>query len=201
MARGINKVILVGTCGQDPDCRYLPNGTAVTNLSLATSEQWTDKQSGQKVEKTEWHRVSLFGKVAEIAGEYVHKGSQVYIEGKLQTREWEKDGIKRYTTEIVVDMQGTMQLLGSRPQGDSPQGQNGHGSGGSDHQEPPRQQAPQQAAPAKSSDKGKGVPKPPRASGKQAQAKAPAPQPAGDFDGLDPDIPFMDPYRFNWMLV
>nr|UVN17835.1 Single-stranded DNA-binding protein [Pseudomonas syringae] len=97
MARGINKVILVGTCGQDPDCRYLPNGTAVTNLSLATSEQWTDKQSGQKVEKNEWHRVSLFGKVAEIAGEYLHKGSQVYIEGKLQTREWEKDGIKRYT--------------------------------------------------------------------------------------------------------
>ncbi|RMP52136.1 Single-stranded DNA-binding protein, partial [Pseudomonas syringae pv. atrofaciens] len=98
MARGVNKVILVGTCGQDPEVRYLPNGNAVTNLSLATSEQWTDKQSGQKVEKTEWHRVSLFGKVAEIAGEYLRKGSQVYIEGKLQTREWEKDGIKRYTT-------------------------------------------------------------------------------------------------------
>lgn len=118
MARGVNKVILVGTCGQDPEVRYLPNGNAVTNLSLATSEQWTDKQSGQKVEKTEWHRVSLFGKVAEIAGEYLGKGSQVYIEGKLQTREWEKDGIKRYTTEIVVDMQGTMQLLGGRPQED-----------------------------------------------------------------------------------
>lgn len=109
MARGVNKVILVGTCGQDPEVRYLPNGNAVTNLSLATSEQWTDKQTGQKVEKTEWHRVSMFGKVAEIAGEYLRKGSQVYIEGKLQTREWEKDGIKRYTTEIVVDMQGTMQ--------------------------------------------------------------------------------------------
>ncbi len=90
MARGVNKVILVGTCGQDPEVRYLPNGNAVTNLSLATSEQWTDKQSGQKVEKTEWHRVSMFGKVAEIAGEYLRKGSQVYIEGKLQTREWEK---------------------------------------------------------------------------------------------------------------
>ncbi len=76
MARGINKVILVGTCGQDPDCRYLPNGTAITNLSLATSEQWTDKQTGQKVEKTEWHRVSLFGKIAEIAGEYLRKGSR-----------------------------------------------------------------------------------------------------------------------------
>ncbi|KAA8684541.1 single-stranded DNA-binding protein [Pseudomonas caricapapayae] len=201
MARGINKVILVGTCGQDPDCRYLPNSTAVTNLSLATSEQWTDKQTGQKVEKTEWHRVSLFGKVAEIAGEYLRKGSQVYIEGKLQTREWEKDGIKRYTTEIVVDMQGTMQLLGGRPQDDSPQGQNGHGSGGSDHQEPPRQQAPQQAAPEKPSGKGKAAPKPPRASGKQTQAKPPAPQPAGDFGVGDDDIPFMDPYRFNWMLV
>lgn len=118
MARGVNKVILVGTCGQDPETRYLPNGNAVTNLSLATSEQWTDKQTGQKVEKTEWHRVSMFGKVAEIAGEYLRKGSQVYIEGKLQTREWEKDGIKRYTTEIVVDMQGTLQLLGGRPQGD-----------------------------------------------------------------------------------
>ena len=114
MARGVNKVILVGTCGQDPETRYMPNGNAVTNLSLATSEQWTDKQTGQKVEKTEWHRVVMFGKVAEIAGEYLRKGSQVYIEGKLQTREWEKDGIKRYTTEIVVDMQGTMQLLGGR---------------------------------------------------------------------------------------
>ncbi|MDH0749485.1 single-stranded DNA-binding protein [Pseudomonas sp. GD03842] len=114
--RGVNKVILVGTCGQDPEVRYLSNGNAVTNLSLATSEQWTDKQAGQKVERTEWHRVSMFGKVAEIAGEYLRKGSQVYIEGKLQTREWEKDGIKRYTTEIIVDMQGTMQLLGGKPQ-------------------------------------------------------------------------------------
>ncbi|EST14223.1 single-stranded DNA-binding protein [Pseudomonas putida S610] len=117
MSRGVNKVILVGTCGQDPEVRYLPNGNAVTNLSLATSEQWLDKRSGQKVERTEWHRVSLFGKVAEIAGEYLRKGAQCYIEGKLQTREWEKDGIKRYTTEIIVDINGTMQMLGSRPQG------------------------------------------------------------------------------------
>lgn len=145
MSRGVNKVILVGTCGQDPDVRYLPNGNAVTNLSLATSEQWTDKQTSQKVEKTEWHRVSLFGKVAEIAGEYLRKGSQVYIEGKLQTREWEKDGIKRYTTEIVVDMQGTMQLLGSRPQ-DGQQRQ-AHPQAGAARQQPaPRAQqaAPQQ---------------------------------------------------------
>lgn len=121
MARGVNRVILVGTLGQDPEVKYLPNGNAVTNLSLATSEQWKDKQSGEKVERTEWHRVVMFGKVAEIAGEYCRKGSQIYIEGKLQTREWEKDGIKRYTTEIVVDMQGTMQLLGGKPSGDSQQ--------------------------------------------------------------------------------
>ena len=113
--RGVNKVILVGTCGQDPEVRYLPNGNAVTNLSLATSEAWTDKQTGQKVEKTEWHRVVLFGKVAEIAGEYLRKGSQCYIEGKLKTREWEKDGIKRYATEVHVDINGTLQLLGGRP--------------------------------------------------------------------------------------
>lgn len=145
MSRGVNKVILVGTCGQDPDVRYLPNGNAVTNLSLATSEQWTDKQSGQKVEKTEWHRVSLFGKVAEIAGEYLRKGSQVYIEGKLQTREWEKDGIKRYTTEIVVDMQGTMQLLGGKPL-DGQQRQANPQAGAARQQPAPRAQqaAPQQ---------------------------------------------------------
>lgn len=115
MARGVNKVILVGTCGQDPEVRYLPNGNAVTNLSVATSEAWKDKQTGQKFEKTEWHRVVLFGKVAEIAGEYLRKGSQCYIEGKLKTREWEKDGIKRYSTEVHVDINGTMQLLGGRP--------------------------------------------------------------------------------------
>ncbi|WDU62803.1 single-stranded DNA-binding protein [Pseudomonas poae] len=174
MARGVNKVILVGTCGQDPEVRYLPNGNAVTNLSLATSEQWTDKQTGQKVEKTEWHRVSMFGKVAEIAGEYLRKGSQVYIEGKLQTREWEKDGIKRYTTEIVVDMQGTMQLLGGRPQGDQQ-------AGGNNYQQSapaPRQQAPrpQQSAPQQSRQ----APPPQQA----------APQPAPDFDSFDDDIPF-----------
>ncbi|WP_085727988.1 single-stranded DNA-binding protein [Pseudomonas sp. R37(2017)] len=168
MARGVNKVILVGTCGQDPEVRYLPNGNAVTNLSLATSEQWTDKQTGQKVEKTEWHRVSMFGKVAEIAGEYLRKGSQVYIEGKLQTREWEKDGIKRYTTEIVVDMQGTMQLLGGRPQGDQGQGNNYQ-------QSAPRQQA-QRPAPQQ---------QPQRPAPQQA-----APQPAPDFDSFDDDIPF-----------
>ncbi|MBD1602430.1 single-stranded DNA-binding protein [Pseudomonas typographi] len=155
MARGVNKAIIVGTCGEDPTVRYLPNGNAVTNLSLATSEQWTDKQSGQKVEKTEWHRVSLFGKVAEIAGEYVTKGSQIYIEGKLQTREWEKDGIKRYTTEIIVDMQGRMQLLGGKPQ-DSQQRQ-AHPQASAARQPAPRPQQSrpqpnQQAAPPDSFD-------------------------------------------------
>jgi single-strand DNA-binding protein len=201
MARGINKVILVGTCGQDPDVRYLPNGTAVTNLSLATSEQWTDKQSGQKVERTEWHRVSLFGKVAEIAGEYLRKGAQVYIEGKLQTREWEKDGIKRYTTEIIVDMQGTMQLLGGRPQGNQ-NGYSNDNNGHSGHQEAPRQQPapqPQQAAQEQSSEKPKASRS--RASSKQTAAKAPAPEPALEPGAFADDIPFMDPYRFSWMLV
>lgn len=115
MARGVNKVILVGTIGQDPEVKFLTNGNAVCNLSLATSEEWKDKQTGEKKSKTEWHRVVMFGKIAEIAGEYCRKGSQVYIEGKLETREWEKDGVKRYTTEIKVDMQGTMQLLGGKP--------------------------------------------------------------------------------------
>ncbi|WP_296258304.1 MULTISPECIES: single-stranded DNA-binding protein [unclassified Pseudomonas] len=177
MARGVNKVILVGTCGQDPEVRYLPNGNAVTNLSLATSEQWTDKQTGQKVEKTEWHRVSMFGKVAEIAGEYLRKGSQVYIEGKLQTREWEKDGIKRYTTEIVVDMQGTMQLLGGRPQGDAQQGQ---GNGGYQNSAPRPQQSRPQAAPQPQSQ--------PQRESRPAPQQAP--QPAPDFDSFDDDIPF-----------
>ncbi|WP_054904572.1 single-stranded DNA-binding protein [Pseudomonas sp. NBRC 111144] len=161
MARGVNKVILVGTCGQDPEVRYLPNGNAVTNLSLATSESWTDKQTGQKVEKTEWHRVVLFGKVAEIAGEYLRKGSQCYIEGKLKTREWEKDGIKRYATEVHVDINGTLQLLGGRPDNQG---------GGQQQQRQPqqqRQQARQQ----------------PRQTPQQSQQAAPP-------DNFDDDIPF-----------
>ena len=143
--RGVNKVILVGTCGQDPEVRYLPNGNAVTNLSLATSEAWTDKQTGQKVEKTEWHRVVLFGKVAEIAGEYLRKGSQCYIEGKLKTREWEKDGIKRYSTEVHVDINGTMQLLGSRPDNQGGGQQQRHPQ--QQRQQPQRQQYQQRPAP------------------------------------------------------
>ena len=121
MARGINKVILIGNVGGDPETRYMPNGNAVTNITLATTDSWKDKQTGQLQERTEWSRIVFFGKVAEIAGEHLRKGSQCYIEGRLQTREWEKDGVKRYTTEIVVDMNGTLQLLGGKP--DSQQSQ------------------------------------------------------------------------------
>jgi single-strand DNA-binding protein len=113
--KGINKVILVGTLGRDPETRHMPNGNAVTNISLATSESWKDKQSGEKQERTEWHRVSMFGRLAEIAAEYLRKGSQVYIEGKIQTRKWQdKEGKDRYSTEIVADQ---MQMLGGRRDG------------------------------------------------------------------------------------
>lgn len=111
--RGVNKAILIGRAGADPDTRYMPNGNAVCSISLATSDSWKDKD-GQQQTRTEWHRVVFFGKLAEIAGQYLKKGSKVYIEGRLQTREWEKDGIKRYTTEVVVDIGGQMQMLDSR---------------------------------------------------------------------------------------
>ncbi|QIQ41540.1 MAG: single-stranded DNA-binding protein [Buchnera aphidicola (Aphis urticata)] len=114
-SRGVNKVILIGHLGQDPEVRYMPNGNAVVNMTLATSENWKDKNTGESKEKTEWHRVVLFGKLAEIAGEYLRKGSQVYIEGSLQTRKWQdQNGLERYTTEIIVNIGGTMQMLGNR---------------------------------------------------------------------------------------
>lgn len=113
--RGINKVILIGNLGQNPIVRYMSNGNAVTNISLATSENWRDKQTGDNKERTEWHRIVIFGKLAEIAGEYLRKGSQVYIEGFLQTRKWkDKIGQDRYITEVIVNINGTMQMLGSR---------------------------------------------------------------------------------------
>ncbi|EDZ4732898.1 single-stranded DNA-binding protein [Salmonella enterica] len=119
-SRGVNKVILIGNLGQDPEIRYMPNGGAVANLSLATSETWRDKQTNEMREKTEWHRVVIFGKLAEIAGEYLKKGSQVYIEGSLQTRKWQdQSGQDRYSTEIVVNIGGSMQMLGGR-NGDAP---------------------------------------------------------------------------------
>tara|TARA_R110002153_G_scaffold211915_1_gene364484 strand:+ start:969 stop:1445 length:477 start_codon:yes stop_codon:yes gene_type:complete len=144
-SKGVNKVILVGNLGKDPDVKYTPQGKAVTNLALATSESWKDQQ-GQVQEKTEWHRVCIFGKLAEIAGEYLRKGSQVYIEGKLQTRKWKnKEGQDQYTTEIVLDpFNGVMQMLGGKSEGGAPQQQ---------QQQPARQQqqarqpAQQQPAP------------------------------------------------------
>ena len=114
--RGINKVILVGHLGQDPEVRYMPNGNAVANFSVATSESWKDKQTGETRDRTEWHRVVVFGKLAEIAGEYIKKGTQVYLEGQLQTRKWQdQSGQDRYTTEVVINpLGGTLQMLVSR---------------------------------------------------------------------------------------
>ena len=137
MARGVNKVILVGNLGKDPEVRYMPNGNAVANITLATSESWKDKQSGEQQEKTEWHRVVMFRRLGEIAGEYLKKGSQVYIEGKLQTRKWQDNsGNDRYTTEIVAS---EMQMLGGR---------GGGGSAGFSSDSAPSQSAPSQSAPA-----------------------------------------------------
>lgn len=168
MARGVNKVILIGNVGGDPEVRYMPNGNAVANITLATTDSWKDKQTGQQQERTEWHRVVFFGRLAEIVGEYVRKGSKLYVEGRLQTREWEKDGVKRYTTEIVVDIGGQMQLLDSR------------GQGGGEGMAPQRSQqsrpAPQQQAqPAQQ---------------QQQPAQQPQAQQMPDYDSFDDDIPF-----------
>lgn len=115
MSRGVNKVILVGRLGQDPEVRFMPNGNAVANISLATSDSWKDKNTGEQQERTEWHRVVVFGKLGEVAGEYLRKGSQVYFEGRLQTRKWtDQQGQEKYTTEIVIDMGGQMQMLDSK---------------------------------------------------------------------------------------
>jgi single-strand DNA-binding protein len=177
-SRGVNKVILVGNVGGDPEVRYMPSGGAVTNLTLATSETWKDKQTGQPQERTEWHRVVFFNRLAEIAGEYVRKGSKLYIEGSLRTRQWEQDGVKRYTTEIVAS---EMQMLDSRQggQGGGQQGggfapQGGQQGGGFQQQAPQQgggfQQAPQQ---------------------RPASAPQQPQQQPGGFDAdFDDDIPF-----------
>ena len=164
MAKGINKVILIGNMGAEPETRYLPSGGAVTNIRLATSESWKDKNTGQMQERTEWHRVVFFNRLAEIAGEYLHKGSKVYIEGALRTRKWQdKEGRDQYTTEIVAN---EMQMLDSRGAG------GGGASGGGD-------------------DYGSGggfAPEP-----RQAPARAPAAAPAGKPEeppAWDDDIPF-----------
>ncbi|MGR4990675.1 single-stranded DNA-binding protein [Vibrio sp. WZ-1] len=150
-SRGINKVILVGNLGNDPEIRYMPNGGAVANITIATSESWRDKATGEQREKTEWHRVALFGKLAEVAGEYLRKGSQVYVEGQLQTRKWQdQNGQDRYTTEVVVQgFNGVMQMLGGRAQGGAPMGggqQQQQQGGWGQPQQPAQQQynAPQQ---------------------------------------------------------
>ncbi|CAM3724391.1 Single-stranded DNA-binding protein [Vibrio aerogenes CECT 7868] len=154
-SRGVNKVILVGNLGGDPEVRYMPNGGAVANITIATSESWRDKTTGEQREKTEWHRVALFGKLAEVAGEYLRKGSQVYIEGQLQTRKWQdQSGQDRYTTEVVVQgFNGVMQMLGGRAQGAGQPGmqpQSAPQQGGwGQPQQPAMQQPQQQSAPQK----------------------------------------------------
>lgn len=170
MAKGINKVILVGNLGQDPELRYMPQGGAVANLSIATSETYKDKANGQPKEVTEWHRVVMYGKLAEIAGEYLRKGSKVYIEGKLKTRKWQdQQGIERYTTEIIAN---EMQMLDGR---ESPQ----QSAGG---------------APAASRPKGGGYQKPAQqAGGYQSNSQRPAAQQRGPMEppiDFDSEIPF-----------
>ncbi|MCK0165096.1 single-stranded DNA-binding protein [Marinobacter sp. S6332] len=178
MARGVNKVILIGNLGQDPDTRYTPNGNAVVNLTLATDESYKDRQTGQMVPKTEWHRIVMFGKIAEIAGQYLRKGSKVYIEGKLQTRKWtNKEGQDVYTTEVVVDINGQMQMLDSR------------GADGGMSQGAPAGRPQQQSTPAQPQNS-----PPPQSGGYnqsqnqgQPQQGSSMPEPVDDFDD---DIPF-----------
>lgn len=162
-SRGVNKVILVGNLGADPETRYMPSGGAVTNINVATSDAWKDKQTGQPQERTEWHRVVFFNRLAEIAGEYLKKGSKVYVEGSLRTRKWQgQDGQDRYTTEIVAN---EMQMLDSRSGGQQSGGsyqQDEHSQGGG----PAQQQQP-------------------AASGRETSAPPP-----GDFGDFDDDIPF-----------
>ncbi|WP_250647683.1 single-stranded DNA-binding protein [Sessilibacter corallicola] len=163
MARGINKVILVGNCGQDPEVRYMPNGNPVANISIATSESWKDKQTGQPQEKTEWHRVVFFNRLAEIAGEYLRKGSQVYIEGSLRTRKWQdQSGQDRYTTEVVAS---EMQMLGGKSE---------QGSSQSQPQQPQQQSSPQNN----------------QNSYAAAHGGEGSPQAASNFDDFSDDIPF-----------
>lgn len=166
----VNKVIIVGNLGRDPETRYMPNGEAVTNVAVATTESWKDKNSGEKKELTEWHRITFYRKLAEIAGQYLKKGSQVYVEGRLQTRKWtDKDGVEKYTTEIIAD---TMQMLGGRQGmggGSSADDGGSYGGGG--------------GAPARQSSAPSG--------GGGGAARAPAAaRPAANFSDMDDDIPF-----------
>lgn len=145
-SRGINKVIIVGNLGNDPEVKYMPSGSAVANLTVATSESWKDKNTGEQKEKTEWHRVAIFGKLAEIAGEYLRKGSQVYLEGQLQTRKWQdQQGQDRYTTEVVIQgFNGVMQMLGGKQGTQQQEGWGQPQQPAQQHQQHPAQQQPQQ---------------------------------------------------------
>jgi single-strand DNA-binding protein len=135
--RGINKVILVGNLGQDPEVRFMPNGGAAANFTIATSETWKDKQTGEQKEKTEWHKLACFGKLAEICGEYLKKGSKIYVEGRLQTRKWQnQQGQDQYTTEVVFD---DMQMLDSKPQGQQQGGYQQNQQGGYQGNQAPQQ--------------------------------------------------------------
>jgi single-strand DNA-binding protein len=181
MGRGVNKCILIGNLGADPETRYTPNGAAVCNLSLATDESYKDRQTGQLVPKTEWHRVVMFGKIAEVAGQYLRKGSKIYIEGKLQTRKWQnKDGQDVYTTEVVVDISGQMQMLDSR------------GENNSDNNQSKQARSPQGSRPQPGNQ-----PQNNQAGGNQRvrgnptggqSAQGPTPDADDEFDG---DIPFV----------
>ena len=171
--RGVNKVILVGNCGQDPEMKHLPSGGAVTNISIATSETWKDKQTGAQQERTEWHRVVFFNRLAEIVGEYVRKGSKIYVEGRLQTRKWQdQNGNDRYTTEIVAN---EMQMLDSRA--DASQG------GGFGAPQPQGGYAPGGVGGAAASGAG-------AAAGGMAGGAPAQQQPAPNFNDFDDDIPF-----------
>lgn len=180
-SRGVNKVILVGNLGNDPEVRYMPNGNAVANLSLATSESWKDQQ-GQMQERTEWHRLTMYRRLAEVAGEYLRKGSQIYVEGKLQTRKWQdQQGQDRYTTEVIVDQ---MQMLGGRMDGANQGGQGNYGNnaGGG------YQNRPQQSNQNNQGNQGYGQQSPQQNSGSPSnQGKPPMAEPDFDFDD---DIPF-----------
>ena len=196
MARGVNKVILIGNLGNDPDVRFTPNGSAVANLSVATSESWTDKNTGQRQDRTEWHRVVVFGKLAEICQQYLRKGSKVYLEGKLQTRKWQdQNGQDRYSTEVVIDgFSGQMQMLDGRQDGAGMGAPMGGGSGYQQQQQASApQQAPQQQAPQQQYGGGAPQQQAPRQAPAQQQSQQQpqaTPQPAAAFDDFDDDIPF-----------
>lgn len=192
MARGINKVILIGNLGTDPEVRYMPQGGAVANLTVATSESWTDKATNEKKEQTEWHRVVIYQRLAEIAGEYLRKGSKVYIEGKLKTRKWQdKDGVERYTTEIIAN---ELQMLDGRSdnqQQGAPQSGYQQRAPQQPAQQAPAYQQPQQQQGGYQQPQQGGYQKPAQQQGgyqqpAQQQQRAPM-EPPIDFDD---DIPF-----------